>query len=268
MAEPNMPPRAPDVSALLAQRLDSFFRQYRELAGRGAFPARLGRFLAAAHPMLARQGPVPARGREPDPARLAAFFGDLSPALARARAAGVGVNPWAAAGLRRDEVRNAGVLASLWNPQFAGPSAIAFLDRFLQMTQGEGQPLPTSAQLAAGYVIRTEHCPAGARTERVDITIEGADFLLLVEVKIGAGESGPDQFDRYARTAREWGVLRGIEAPALILLAPRPIASFSGHFGTWRQVAQAARADLPRHSADYSFNDMLRAAFAAHVEHF
>ncbi len=45
--------------------------------------------------------------------------------------------------------------------------------------------LHTLAELAAGYTVRAEHCPTGVQSDRVDLTIEGTDFL----VGIAGGET-------------------------------------------------------------------------------
>ena len=206
----------------------------------------------------------------PNAATLNKILPNLSNLLMRARSNGDGFNPWSVAGLRKSELRNAGVLASLWNPQECGDRAIEFLDRFLRLIPvPSGQKtLPSRTNLDRGYQVRTEHSPIpGERSERLDITIEGAKFLLIVEIKIKAGESGDSQFDRYEWTAQNWSRLRG-KPVSFILLAPFKPNNFLHFHATWRDVEAAAKAGLPRRQIDHTFHTQLLANFARHIRDF
>ena len=204
-------------------------------------------------------------------ATLKKILPNLSNLLMRARSNGDGFNPWSVAGLRNSELRNAGVLASLWNPQECGDRAIEFLDRFLRRIPrpSEQKTLPARTELAGGYQVRTEHSPIpGQRTERLDITIEGANFLLIVEIKIKASEGGDNQFTRYERTAQEWSLLRGGKPVSFILLAPFKPKEFLHFHATWQDVAAAANAELPNRLVNYTFHTQLLANFARHIRNF
>jgi hypothetical protein len=199
----------------------------------------------------------------------------LSEPLAKSRAEGSFINPWTAAGLKRGEVRNAAVLATLWTPPTAGTAASEFLNAFLRRLDARSdQPLPTLASLKRGYVVRTEHSPLGESSERVDLTLEGEAFLIGIEVKIDALE-GPNQLERYARSLSERG--RGLgKQPFLIFLAPFPpreglkqvLGLPQPILADWRDVAAAARSSLPARQAERSFTHQLIERFAAHVATF
>lgn len=196
---------------------------------------------------------------------LIPVFAKIAAALGDRRTSSTLVNPWSIAGLKRVEVRNASVLASLWAPATGGATAVAFLDSFLRRVTPVSN-LPTTEQLARPYVVRTEHCAAGTTSERVDITIEGVDFVLGIEVKIDAKE-GPDQLERYARAVASWGRARNVES-AVVLLAPfRPSIPGISH-ARWEDVIFAARSVLPRKRGDYGLTHHLIRSFADHAAHF
>lgn len=50
------------------------------------------------------------------------------------------------------------------------------------------------------YWTRVETCPFGEQESRIDIEIEGPGFLIFIEVKVQAGETG-NQLERYLALA-------------------------------------------------------------------
>jgi hypothetical protein len=205
--------------------------------------------------------------------RLAGVFADLRDPLQLSRADGRHLNPWTAAGLWRSEVRNASALASLWRPEVSGEAARLFLNAFLRCVEKRsGCPLPSANELARGYLVRTEHCLAGERTERVDLTIEGRNFVIGVEVKIDAAE-GDAQLQRYTRSLIDRAQARRSK-PYLIFLAPYPHrGAIDGDCpvpivdATWKDI-QAAADILESEGAGAGFVPELIDRFACHVARF
>lgn len=92
------------------------------------------------------------------------------------------LNPWAAAGLRRDEVRNCGVLAWFMDP--AGNHGQGF--RFLRCI---AEICNLTACLPAGWdyeqvVVRNERWLDASN--RADIQVVGQHYVIQIEAKIGA----------------------------------------------------------------------------------
>lgn len=158
-------------------------------------PARLSALVTQWRARRCRLLPETRKAPHTHPHRLARVFAAFAAPLESHRER-LRHNPWNMARLGRYEVRNAAVLAQLWDPVLSGPSARRFLRSYLARLADPAGQLPTPDQLARPFRIRTEHCPTGNRSERVDITIEGEDFLLGIDVKIDAGE-GHEQLVRY-----------------------------------------------------------------------
>lgn len=247
------------------ERLDRFLREWRTARDADTLVRRLERFCVQAHPLF-----LPPVVRHPpqqiDSVRLAGLLSRLGSALNGARSSGLMINPWTAAGLNRREVRNAAVLASLWSDTQCGKAGAQFLREFLARVEQPQTPLPGADELAAGYIVRTEHCPGTDGADRVDLVVESARHLVGIEVKIDAGE-GPQQLSRYV-TAIERSARRLDKYPAVILLAPfRPSCPGVLTAG-WPLVRAAAQAALPAHRSEFSFAHQLIAAFAVHVRSF
>lgn len=233
--------------------LEGLFRQLRPL-------------LAAARPQV--EGALELR--IPKAESLSRTLEALRTSLVKARRSGALSNVWTTAGLKRDEVRNAGVLASLFNPLEAGDRAVPFLLAFLSEVEGANHTrLPTASELEVGYSVQTEACPLGATDDRVDLSVEGATFLLLIEVKIDAAE-GPAQLSRYDEILRRKAQALG-KRPALIYLSPQPAREPppDAFYADWAAVRRAARrVSAARPRADRRFQDHLLAQFAEHVRNF
>lgn len=232
-------------------------------------------FLTALRPILPKPdwSSKPVKG--PDIQSLTRTVGGLRPHLAAARGAGTFLNPWDVAGIGRREVRNAVVLASLWDPRFCGDAAVRFLDGFIgRLRERTGDLLPTYDDLAGGYFIRTEHCPLGDVSERVDITIEGRNFLVGIEVKIDADE-GFMQLERYVGSIERRAQSR--KKHAVIFLAPF-VPDFSCHSpggwsdkvttASWSDVGRSARQCAPRRQRERDFALQLISSFGRHTSKF
>jgi hypothetical protein len=119
------------------------------------------------------------------------------------------INVWEVAGIGKDEVRNCAVLSWLLDCHGTHGQGAAFLHCFLNSLQTVPSNtclprLPQAAQARAPY--RTvlekaydEGCSDdNTPNSRVDIVIEKETFLLFIEAKVYAGETG-NQIERYNR---------------------------------------------------------------------
>jgi hypothetical protein len=110
-------------------------------------------------------------------------------------------NVWTIAGLKTDETRNARVLAWYLDPQGGHGLGSGVLERFLAHLN-----LPYGGATR----IMLEKYPDGLGASRVDIMLDDPAFLVIIEVKIWAGEQ-PAQLARYSElaarrvgSARDW----------------------------------------------------------------
>lgn len=265
------PVLGPDLLALAR-----FFESYRALRPpleADDRVARLERVLGQLRPLLtATRAQVEGalEPRFPDAGSLSRTLEALRISLMIARRSGALTNVWATAGLKRDEVRNAAVLASLFNPLDAGDRAVPFLLAFLHEVEGADRSrLPWAAELERGYSVQTEACPLGSIDDRVDLSVEGSTFLLLIEVKIDAAE-GPAQLSRYDQILRRKAQALG-KRPALIYLSPKPAREPppDAFYADWSAVRRAARrTSVARPHSQRTFQDYLLAQFAEHVRNF
>lgn len=187
-------------------------------------------------------------------------FDALKAPLASARGQGDLINPWAIAGLGRDEVRNAAALAGLWMADFGGSSSKLFIGSFLEKAL---PGIDWIAEIADGYRVETEICPLGDRSDRVDLVVETQKHLVGIEIKIGA-RLGPEQLQRYELSITRRARLSN-RIPHVILLAP-----FSGNRASvadtrWRDIYRAASAAARASRGTRTFTQHLIAAFGDHV---
>lgn len=197
---------------------------------------------------------------------FASVLTEIGGHLRAARSEGSTIDPWAIAGIGRKEVQNAAVLARLWTQAIGGDIAVDFLDAYLRrIEERSGVALPSRAQLDAGYHVDVENCPLGAASERVDITVECAGFMIGIEVKIDSG-LGPAQLERYTHAIATRARLAG-KVPVVLFLAPYPVDAPAVVPTTWSDVAAAGRSLSPPRS-ERSFNIQLIERFAAHVARF
>lgn len=260
------------------QALAAFFERWRGFNQAEAperVAVRLGALLEELRPLIAAQAakaasrpPPHRRGLERDD--VARLLDVLGPAVTAARLQGAVLNVWTTSGLRRDEVRNARVLAAMFSqvesPDRGGEFLQAFLDR---IGGGDRSRLPTRDELTSAYTVQTEACPLGAADDRVDLSIEGAGFICLIEVKIDAGE-GREQLARYESVMRRKAEALGKRAVLIYLSPSRPNVLPAGAFyADWSIVAKSARAVVSqRPRNERSVQDLLLWQFAEHIRQF
>ena len=254
----------------MVTRLKLFFDQQDAITRRpmASGLTRLAAFFEQSRPLLRHLSSKPHGPKTSaiDTLKFGETLTALRQPLANARTQGSLLNVWKMAGLKRNEVRTAAVLASLWDAGVCPQTAAPFLHAFLARLPGGGS-FPTYTELEAGYVVRTEDCPLGNAGSRVDLSIEGRDFLLLIEVKIDAGE-GLDQVARYDRLLRAKADLLG-KRPSLVFLGPRRPVTGTAIHASWLDVSAAARVVIQgRKRAERTFVDHLLEHFASHVAAF
>ena len=190
----------------------------------------------------------------------------LSGPLKTAFGSGEAANVWEIAGLKRSELRNAAALAALWSPNLFPQTAPMFLGAFLDRLPLLGVSL-TAEELTAGFAVRTEEHPLGDLGNRVDISVETRETLLMIEVKIDAPE-GPGQVSRYSDVLNAKARLLG-KREGLILLSPRPAKTGVAAHASWADVIAAAHSvTRERKAADRTFADHLLRQFAEHISLF
>jgi hypothetical protein len=263
---------------LLANRLEAFFANWeaaRTSNHVSTLPNRMThffeRFRSLSTPHASPELELPATlGKQLDFKTLETALQSLRAPLARARSAGAFLNVWSAAGLKRDEVRNTAVLASLLDPQSYPEAGPDFLWAFLQRATHSGTAsLLQEAEVRRGYTVRTEEYPLGQADSRVDLSIEGHNFLLMIEVKIDADE-GTAQLSRYDDVLRKKARALG-KRPALIYLSPRPPRNLPAEtiHATWTDIVFAARqVSRMSISANRSLVGALLLHFAVHATAF
>lgn len=187
---------------------------------------------------------------------LRAVRGPFDAALTR----GVFMNVWRAAGLRRDEVRTSGVLAWLLSPRESHGCGDVWLQAFWTAAHAGAPPFA----LLSPRAVRTEVTPQGDGSDRVDIAVEGDDFVIYIEVKIDAALQ-EDQLQRYAAAAELRARSLGRPHWAVIFLAEQR-ADLPERCSRlrWKDVAAAldnAAALMPKNS----LGCLVACQFAQHV---
>nr|WP_246220605.1 PD-(D/E)XK nuclease family protein [Parvibaculum indicum] len=179
--------------------------------------------------------------------RLALLLTMLGARVREARESGAFIDVWEVAGLRRDEVRHAAVLAWLLDAKGSHGLGAAVLQEWIGiLADRHGGAFPLSLDMhVAPYTIFTENCPFGAADNRVDIALDGGNSTVFIEVKIDAPE-GPDQIRRYLDLAWEKSVKSGKDEYAVIFLSPsRPMPTVPDSenvvVASWNTVAEAIR---------------------------
>ena len=202
----------------------------------------------------------------PSPRILGAFLESLSEPFQGIAISGVLSDPWAAAGLRHDEVRNASTLRWFLDPR-GHPSGRTLLNEILRLVGERVTEMP--AQAASTCVVAVETCPDVDRSSRVDIQIDDPSFFMIIEVKIGAGEQA-EQVARYCAIASKRTA--GARPFAVVFLTVDGRESTTaGDWGervvslSWRDVANAMRF-ASRHA--HPIPKFLATSFANHISRF
>ncbi len=145
------------------------------------------------------------------------FFNTLAPAIGEFHSSGAFVNVWEISGVGFDELRNSKILSWFLDRNAEHGLATKILTalvNYLHDRSGKNVLIfPNLTDVIdAEYSTIVESCPFGEKESRIDIEIDGEKFLLFVEVKINAAETG-NQLDRYVTLAskksngRLWGVI-------------------------------------------------------------
>jgi hypothetical protein len=127
---------------------------------------------------------------------------------------------------------------------------------------------PQRSDLDLGYRTRLVTYPLGNSDSRVDIDIDGAKFVLFVEVKVNASKR-PDQVARYRRLAHEaangrsFGVLFLCRSLVRLDLSEKDQVVAI----TWHDVAASISKHLSRKVASEG-DRFLRALLSQLVQHF
>lgn len=124
---------------------------------------------------------------------------------------GILANVWSAANLGRNEVRNSKTLRWFLDASETHGQGDFFLSCFLNSL-----PRSIGTEKITDYRATEECCPLGEQSERVDIEIDGENFLIFIEVKIDAVE-GVNQLQRYQDVAM---AKSGIRPWKIIYLTP------------------------------------------------
>lgn len=255
-------------SSTLAERLVTFLEDRRRLScidGLEGRAARLQVFLDSIRGMA--PGAAVVVPAYPSPERLSVLLEHLAPALAVRRFSGADLNPWTIAGLRFDEVRNAAVLAWLLSPRGSHGLGASLLQRLLEGVRQEGDAAwPDLGRLEEATVVPEER-PMGSDRDRVDLAIEGRDFVAFIEVKINA-PFAPDQLANYRDSLTRKADNLGKRHRLLITLTRRPL-SFSGQ--DVRSLTWTGMATLIRQSCRAGTAGAGRAAalhFCEHIQQF
>lgn len=248
---------------LSTAQFDAFFQSWHSLQPQTAAPATaMAGFFEAWHRLPTRQTPQPPTL---DTRRFADFAAAFPDAHARHLRSGIRANVWRSAGIGQDEKRNCAVLQWLldrFGDHGQGPDLLVAVLEHLQR--------PDLAGLAkqAPYRTRVEHLLSEAGDSRVDITIEGTDFTVLIEAKVDAPETG-DQLQRYHR---HLGGLPDQHLHALIFLTPdgRPPRDVALHGDirplSWAALAGVIAAHVARHPGlAYQPAGLLLNQFADHI---
>lgn len=181
----------------------------------------------------------------PSTTALARFWEQLEQPLQSLHYATIGFNPWEAAGIGHNEVRNSALLAWLLDPRESHGFGRAPLHALLQLINAKRADFPLGYQRYCR--IEVEKNPSGDSRNRVDIEIDTDAFFLLIEVKIRAGEQ-EEQMQRYCEEAaaragaRKWAVVfltvhGGASLTAGPDALPEQVPAIS-----WRRLSNALRA--------------------------
>lgn len=154
---------------------------------------------------------------ESDCGQFESFVREFTKPFEEFRRSGAMTNIWRIVGLGHDELRNCLVLSWMLDRFGDHGQGSAVLEHIVEASSKQR----TVSQLVSvtakdvrenNYWIRIESLPLGALESRVDIEIESPAFLIFIEVKIRAPETG-NQLQRYVDIARE----KACGRPAMVI---------------------------------------------------
>lgn len=187
------------------------------------------------------------------------------------RRSGAMINIWRTVGLGHDELRNCQVLSWMLDRFGDHGQGSAVLERIVEAASKQR----TASQLVSvtakdvrenNYWTRIESLPLGALESRVDIEIESPAFLIFIEVKIRAPETG-NQLQRYVDLAREKA--RGRPTMVVFLTPDGRLPNDANlhcevSLFTWKQIASILEKCISR-DLENSFTGHIFRQFADHA---
>jgi hypothetical protein len=203
----------------------------------------------------------------PDRDALVAFCHDFGSKYEELQRAGEFIDVWTVAGLSRDELRHASILAWFLNPLGTHGFGASIFEKWVSKLHFASESrLIDLSDWHGDYRVATEVYPSDDGGDRVDIEIDGKDFYLCVEVKIDAPE-GENQLARYLEVAQKKAASRPF---TVVYLTPERAArkSTDNPFvvaATWEEFANSLRG-LSRTKS--GFPDRLITQFLKRVENF
>jgi hypothetical protein len=198
---------------------------------------------------------------------LRTFMEQLGQGLRHSWESGLFMNVWSIAGVGRSELQNASVAAWLLDATQSHGRGPAFFTGLIDiLKEGHPGPFPVDTSLSSTYCVRTEHHPLGDRNNRVDIVVEGNEFVVFIEVKIDAAE-GERQIERYLELARAKASLQRGRTYCVIFLSPYSYEPSDPNVvaATWSDLAKAIEREIGRPSR---FGDHILWQFARHIRSF
>ncbi|MBB5720193.1 hypothetical protein FHR23_003156 [Stakelama sediminis] len=211
---------------------------------------------------------APTQVQTPAVGAMIDFLDSMRSPLQGVDASGSLSDPWAASGLRRDEVRNASVLRWFLDPHAGHGCADPLLTDLLEQAN-KIAPSDFPSRPSSACNVSVEECPDGDRASRVDIQVNDPKFFLVIEVKLDAQEQ-PGQIARYCEIAAGRATVMRPWAVIFLTLSGRT-PSTAGNWAdrvisiSWKQLARSLRkaardmAPVPR---------FLASSFATHISNF
>lgn len=179
-------------------------------------------------------------------ADLAGFLASFSPLWQEDRKVGRNLNIFDVFGLGHDEKAHCAFLAWLLNPGAShGHGGLFFQACFAHLLNCERD----ESVRAGDYTVRTELCPLGDMTDRVDIVCDGRDFLCYIEAKIDAVEHG----GQTVRYQEKLALCANGRRTALIFLAAESQPACPSAIPlSWRDLAASLDTMRERYSDELS----------------
>ncbi|MGS0647353.1 PDDEXK-like family protein [Komagataeibacter melomenusus] len=225
---------------------------------------RLPALLNTMRPLLGRHDLVSFCVPDIMPERIGELTNIIMPLHNQAWERGDAINIWDVAGLKYNEGRNSAVLGWLLDPQGTHGWGARLLRDVLRLAGDRYPHWPRLDKDLNTVSVVTECWPAGSTTERVDIAVDGDDFVLFIEIKIQARE-GRQQLARYVKVAEAKRQITGRQHGLVLYLStiapvdpPEEVALM-----TWRDVADIL-AQFPKGG----FNGAITQQFAQHIRKF
>lgn len=206
---------------------------------------------------LLHAAPKRPTARLPSREQLSRVLSRLAVCLAEARRRGDFINPWAVAGLKNREVRNAAALAWLLNPRESHGLGAQPIRSVVARLMARDPTWAPDLSALDGCTVRTEYRPQDSIRDRVDLAIYSPAFLLFLEVKISAPE-GPEQLQRYLESAEAQARTLRVSEWRVAYLTVKPTQPHLGVITlTWCELVQGISAGLHGRAPSRSIQQLL-----------